>query len=126
LDLTLERLLESIDRPSELGFKMYSLEVLEPPPVSGKGEHPASAEQRSGVSFSSFIPYHCVTNLTSAKEEGRQLGVKQFGEGVEIAKNLEVLCPPLGATSTPCLIFKSSEGFLARNVSVFLSIRTCV
>jgi hypothetical protein len=42
--------------------------------------------RETGVSFSSFIPYHCVTNLTSAKEEGRQLGVKQFGEGVEIPK----------------------------------------
>lgn len=92
LDSTLDRFLWSIERLGELGYKQYALEILEPPHVAIYT--PANIKllldksRQTGVSFSSFIPYHCCTNLCSTSAERRKLGVKQFAEGVEIAKQL--------------------------------------
>lgn len=95
LDSSLERFLWSIDRLSELGYKSYSLEILEPEHVAlyrqkGAIDQLLERSKQRGVSFSSFIPYHCCTNLTSARKEPRKLGVQQFKEGVEIAKDLGI------------------------------------
>jgi sugar phosphate isomerase/epimerase len=95
LESTLERFLWSIDRLSELGYKSYSLEILEPQHVALYRERGAIEQllERSkcrAVSFSSFIPYHCCTNLTSTRKDRRQLGLRQFEEGVEIARDLGI------------------------------------
>ncbi len=95
LESTLERFLWSIDRLSELGFKSYSLEIVEPQHVALYREGAAierllERSRQRAVSFSSYIPYHCCTNSTSAREERRKLGVRQFEEGVEIAKELGI------------------------------------
>ena len=71
LDSSLERFLWSIDRLGELGYKSYSLEILEPEHVAlyrqkGAIEKLLARSKQSGVTFASFIPYHCCTNLTSA------------------------------------------------------------
>jgi sugar phosphate isomerase/epimerase len=92
LDSTLERFLWSIERVGELGYKQYALEILEPPHVAIYSPENIKLlldkSQKTGVSISSFIPYHCCTNLCSTSAERRDLGVKQFAEGVEIAKQL--------------------------------------
>lgn len=95
LDSSLERFLWSIDRLGELGYKSYSLEILEPEHVAlyrqkGAIEKLLARSKQSGVTFASFIPYHCCTNLTSARDERRRLGVQQFREGVEIARDLGI------------------------------------
>jgi sugar phosphate isomerase/epimerase len=95
LESTLERFLWSSDRLSELGFKSYSLEILEPQHVAlyredGAIERLLERSRKRAVSFSSFIPYHWCTNLTSTREDRRQLGLRQFGEGVEIARDLGI------------------------------------
>jgi sugar phosphate isomerase/epimerase len=95
LDSTLERFLWSIDRLSELGYKQYSLETLEPPHVAIY-EEKANIERlldkgrENGMKFCNFIPYHCCTNLTSASKERRKLGVQQFAEGAKIASQLGI------------------------------------
>lgn len=92
LDSTLDRFLWSIDRVHELGYKQYALEILEPPHVAIYSpeniKRLVDKSRKAGVSISSFIPYHCCTNLCSTTAQRRQLGVKQFAEGVEIAKQL--------------------------------------
>lgn len=95
LESSLERFLWSIDRLSELGYKSYGLEILEAPHVSlyrakGAIDQLLDRSRRKGVSFSSFMPYHCCTNLTSSQKERRELGVRQFREGVEIAEQLGI------------------------------------
>ena len=94
LDSSLDRFLWSIERLSELGYRQFSLEILEAPHAAIYGPENTkrllNKGKEKGVSFSSFIPYHCVTNLSSAEKERRKLGVKQFGEGVEIAKRLGI------------------------------------
>jgi sugar phosphate isomerase/epimerase len=95
LDSTLERFLWSIDRLSELGYKQYSLEILEPPHVAiyadqANIERLLDRGRERGVKFYNFIPYHCCTNLTSASKERRKLGVQQFAEGAKIAGQLGI------------------------------------
>jgi sugar phosphate isomerase/epimerase len=94
LESTLERFLQGIHRLSELGYKKYSLEILEPPQVAiyeaGNITRLLDKGREKGVSFSSFIPYHCVTNLSSTRQDRRELGVKQFAEGCEVAKRLGI------------------------------------
>ena len=94
LDSTLDRFLWSIERLGELGYKQYALEILEPPHVAiytpENIQRLLDESRKTGVTFSSFIPYHCCTNLCSTAAERRQLGVKQFAEGVEIAKQLGI------------------------------------
>jgi sugar phosphate isomerase/epimerase len=115
LDSTLERVLQSIERLSELGYKMYSLEILEPPLVSmyeaGNVRRLLDKGRQTGMSFSSFIPYHCVTNLASADKERRQLGIKQFTEGVEIAKQLGISLVTIASDWPPEWVAKYSSAY---------------
>ena len=95
LDSTLERFLWSIDRLSELGYTQYTLEILEPPHVAIYQEKANIARllekgRERGVKFYNFMPYHCCTNLTSANEERRKLGVRQFAEGAKIAQEMGI------------------------------------
>ena len=61
LDSTLERFLWSIERLSELGYRQYSLEILEPPHVAIY-ENQANLQRlldkgrENGVKFYNFIP----------------------------------------------------------------------
>lgn len=94
LESSFERFLWSIERLGELGDRQYSLEILEQPHVAIYGPenitHLLKKSSEIGMRFSSFIPYYCCTNLTSNTQECRELGIKQFGEGVEIAKRLGI------------------------------------
>jgi sugar phosphate isomerase/epimerase len=95
LDSSLDRFLWSIERLSELGYRQYSLEILEPPYVAiyedkANIERLLDKGRQRGVKFYNFIPYHCCTNLTSAREERRKLGVQQFTEGAKIAQNMGI------------------------------------
>ncbi len=106
LESTLERFLWSIDRLTELGYKSYSLEILEAHHVGlykekGAIDRLLDRSRRTGLNFSSFIPYHCCTNLTSARKERRELGVRQFSEGVEIAKELGILMATIASDWPP-------------------------
>lgn len=115
LDSTLERVLQSLERLSELGYRKYSLEILEPPHVSmyeaGNISRLLSKGRETGVSFSSFIPYHCVTNLTSAERVRRELGVKQFAEGAEIAKRLGISLVSIASDWPPEWVSKYSTAY---------------
>jgi sugar phosphate isomerase/epimerase len=115
LDSTLDRFLWSVERLSELGYKQYSLEILEPPHVAiyepGNIKRLLDKSRERGVSFFSFIPYHCVTNLSSAKEERRQLGVEQFAEGMEIAKRLGVSLVTIASDWPPEWVSKYSAAY---------------
>jgi sugar phosphate isomerase/epimerase len=95
LDSTLERFLWSIDRLSELGYKQYTLEILEPPHVAIYQDNENIAQlldkgRERGVKFYNFMPYHCCTNLTSASRARRKLGVRQFEEGAKIAQEMGI------------------------------------
>jgi len=105
LDSTLDRFLWSIERLSELGYKQYSLEILEPPHVAIYSPENIKLlldkSRKTGMTFSSFIPYHCCTNLCSTTAARRQLGVKQFAEGVNIAQQLGTMLVSIASDWPP-------------------------
>jgi sugar phosphate isomerase/epimerase len=95
LDSTLERFLWSIERLRELGYKQYSLEILEPRHVAiyedkANRERLLDRGREKGVKFFNFIPFHCCTNLASIQEERRKLGIQQFAEGAKIAQEMGI------------------------------------
>lgn len=106
LDSTLERFLWSIDRLSELGYVNYGLEILEPEHVSiyrdDNGiDQLVSRSRLHGMNLSSFTIWPCSTNLVSADPERRNLGVRQFVEGAEIARQLGIRLVTFGSDWPP-------------------------
>jgi sugar phosphate isomerase/epimerase len=115
LQSNLEQFLWSIERLSELGYRQYSLEILEPPHVAiyepDNIKRLLDKSRERNMTFSSFIPYHCCTNLCSAKPERRELGLKQFAEGVEIAKRLGISLVTIASDWTPEWVSSYSQAY---------------
>ncbi len=106
LDSSLDKFLWSIDRLSELGFTNYGLEILEPEHVSiyrdNRGiDQLLSRSHLRGMNLSSFTIWPCSTNLVSADPQRRDLGVRQFVEGAEIARDLGIRLVAFGSDWPP-------------------------
>jgi len=106
LEATLERYLWSIDRVEKLGYKNFGLEILEPEHVAlyrqpGAISRILERSYRTGVNLAHFTLWHCCTSLTSSDLDRRKLGVRQFSEGVEIAKQLSIPLVAIGSAWPP-------------------------
>src|SRR5437763_1655609 len=115
LESSLDRFLWSIERLSELGYKQYALEILEPPHVAiyepGNIKRLMEKSRETGLNFSSFMPYHCCTNLCSANQERRELGIKQLSEGVEIARRLSISLVTIASDWPPEWVSRYSQAY---------------
>jgi sugar phosphate isomerase/epimerase len=116
LESSLELFLWSIDRLGEMGYSNYGLEILEPQHTqlyreSGAIDKLLEKSRQTGVEFPSFTIWHCVTNLVSTQKDRRKLGVEQFGEGVEIAKELGIPVVVVGSDWPPEWVSKYTREY---------------
>lgn len=106
LEASLEKSLWSLDRLSELGYRNFGLEILEPEHTaiyreSNGIEQLLDRAKARGICLSSFTIWHCCTNLTSADAGRRALGVRQFEEGAVIAREFGIPLVSFGSDWPP-------------------------
>ncbi|HWQ55467.1 MAG TPA: sugar phosphate isomerase/epimerase family protein [Bryobacteraceae bacterium] len=106
LDSTLERFLWSLDRLGSMGYRNFGLEILEPVHTCiyrtpGAIEQLGERSRAAGVALNHFTIWHCTTNLHSVDPERRRLGVRQFTEGCEIARDLGIPLVTVGSDWPP-------------------------